>query len=178
MSNIGIGWLMRWQGKRMFFQLKLKFLLRKTSDCAKCNLQIYIIITEHDVISINQREKASILLCSQLPSISRYQEFVKDFNHLQNKGSQKSVCRVVITSGVCVLLTLESYTWTSLFSWMLWSKMSYVKKNLTEHISQYWTKTSQGYFCRKCVCMYACEHLCNTTLSFAVFNLPLCVYKM
>lgn len=114
----------------MFFQLKLKFLLRKTSDCAKCNLQIYIIITEHDVISINQREKASILLCSQLPSISRYQEFVKDFNHLQNKGSQKSVCRVVITSGVCVLLTLESYTWTSLFSWMLWSKMSCVKKIL------------------------------------------------
>lgn len=74
----------------MFFQLKLKFLLRKTSDCAKCNLQIYIIITEqHNVIQWNQRGKASIILCSQLPSISRYQEFVKDFNHLQNKGSQK-----------------------------------------------------------------------------------------
>lgn len=54
----------------MFFQLKLIFLLIKTSDCAKCNLQIYIIIAEqHNDIQWNQREKASILLCSQLSDI-------------------------------------------------------------------------------------------------------------
>lgn len=141
----------------MLFQLKLKFLLIKTSDCAKCNLQIYIIITEqHNVIQWNQREKASILLCSQLPSVSRYQEFVKDFNHLQNEGSQKTVCRVVIISGVCVLLTLDSYTWTSLFSWMPWSKMSYVKKSYWAHLSLLDHNISRIFLSQVClpVCVY------------------------
>lgn len=74
----------------MFFHLKLKFLLLKTSDCAKCNLQIYIIITEqHNVIQWNQREKASILLCSKLPSISRYQEFVEILIIYKTKAAKK-----------------------------------------------------------------------------------------
>lgn len=52
------------------------------------------------------------------------------------------------------------------------------KKNLTVYIAQYWTITSGGYFYRECVCVEACEHLCITTLSFAVFNLPSRVYKL